>query len=227
MSLVISTIIFLAVVALEIAIEWLQDREDFGASLPPVDLKGILEENYHPCEVDVAMLQQCADLLEHLFPTPEELPIGERIDQKMQSMTSEQRMEFLQRIVVEAAHVMKVNIKEIRFEDIAGYGCYRADSDAIVISKAYIEMEGQVVEVVKTVFHELKHAVQFHAITTGGNIRGYPREMLIEWANNFQYYINPTWDPEGYFYQPLEIDAFGFENTLIPTPVLPFKYHVV
>lgn len=227
MSLTVTTILFLTAVALELAIAWLQEREGLGTLLPPVDVKGILEEHYHPCEVDIAMRQECASLLEREFPNPPELPMWNRIDQKMRSMTTSQRRDFLRRLAEEAAHTMKVQIRGIRFEDIAGYGCYQAENDTIVISNAYLSMENEGVETVKTIFHELKHAVQYHAIATGGNVWGYPREVLIAWVNNYQHYIYPTKDPEGYFYQPLEIDAFGFENSLVPSSVPTFKFHVV
>ena len=89
-----------------------------------------------------------------------------------------------------------------------------------MFSNLYIAQDVCNVEIVKTIFHELKHAVQFKAIGKDGNVWGYSTETLIAWANNWQGYISGSLDPEGYMTQPIELDSFGFECSVIPQPGL-------
>ena len=212
-------ITFLAVAAIGTLIDWLQSRRSMGAQLPPPDIDTLVRECYHPVEgIDDIIKEKCTELLDKTFPDPQSEPLWNRIDLKMKSMNLEDRKVFVKELTQHAAQVMHVKLRDVKFEDFAGYGCFRASDDSVTISNAYLQIEDEGVEVVKTIFHELKHAVQFQSLKTNGNVWGYPVEVLAVWANNFQNYVNAQIDPEGYFTQPIELDAFGFETTLIPKP---------
>lgn len=216
--MIIGPILFyLGIVAIYEVIEWMANRDRLGTLMPqPVDADALITENYKPDECDRLMHDKCTDLLEHEFPEPAGQFLWSRIDKKMGGMDVEKRKKMMEELVYKAADAMQVKLDGIAFEDVKGYGFYSARDNRIVISKAYLEIDGEGVESIKTIFHELKHAVQYHAIAPNGNIWGYSQETLIAWANNFQYYIQPEMDPEGYFCQPVEVDAFGFECKLIP-----------
>ena len=212
-------IAYLGLVAIKEVIEWITNRTRLGTLMPQqIDADALVTENYKPDECDKLMHDKCNDLLNREFPEPADLPLWTRIDLKMRAMDIESRKKMMENLVGKAATAMQVKLDGISFEDVKGYGLYSARDNRIVISNAYLEIDGEVVESIKTIFHELKHAVQYHAIAPNGNIWGYSQETLIAWANNFQNYIPPGTDPEGYFFQPVEIDAFGFECTLIPRP---------
>lgn len=218
--MIVETILaYLGFVAICEVIEWMTNRTRLGAMMPqPIDADALIAENYKPDECDKLMHDKCTELLNHEFPEPADLSLWFRIDLKMRNMDVENRKKMMKNIVDKAADAMQVKLDGISFEDVKGYGLYSAKDNRIVISKAYLEVDGEGVESIKTIFHELKHAVQYHAIAPNGNIWGYSQETLIAWVNNFQCYIRPEVDPEGYFCQPVERDAFGFECTLIPRP---------
>lgn len=217
-NMIVETIlIYLGIVAIREVIEWMDNRGRLGTLMPqPINADALITENYKPDECDKLMHDKCTDLLNHEFPEPADLPLWSRVDHKMRGMDLEKRKKIMEELVYKAATAMQVKLDGISFEDVKGYGFYSAGDNRIVISKAYLEVDEEGVESIKTIFHELKHAVQYHAIAPNGNIWGYSQEILIAWANNFQCYIQPEIDPEGYFCQPVEVDAFGFECSLVP-----------
>lgn len=218
--MIVETILaYLSFVAIREVIEWMVNRARLGTLMPqPIDADALITENYKPDECDKLMHAKCTDLLNHEFPEPAELSLWSRIDLKMRDMDVENRKKMMENLVYKAADAMQVKLDGISFEDVKGYGLYSAKDNRIVISNAYLEVDGEGVESIKTIFHELKHAVQYHAIAPNGNIWGYSQETLIAWTNNYLDYIHAEMDPEGYFCQPVERDAFGFECTLIPRP---------
>ena len=221
MSVSLTAILIIAAIelAIELIIEWLVDLFEWGGeTLPPPNINDILAENYKPEECDVKMKNDCSAMLEEFFDEPKDQPIYVRINEKMKGMSVEEKQKLLKKITERASTVMNVHLDSIEFSNVSSMGLYNNQKNGIVISTAYMELDNCNVELVKTIFHELKHAVQFKAISTDGNIWGYSDETLIAWANNFQDYTNYYWDIEGYYHQPLELDSFGFECSVIPQP---------
>ena len=138
----------------------------------------------------------------------------------MRGLNDEQKRLLLKEITIKASEVMNVELDNIIFTDVSCMGCYSASDNTIMFSNLYIAQDVCNVEIVKTIFHELKHAVQFKAIGKNGNVWGYSMDTLVAWANNYQDYISASWDPEGYMTQPIELDSFGFECSVIPQPGL-------
>lgn len=187
-------------------------------SLPSCDTSDMLASYYKPEACDEKMRMDCNNLLQQYFKEPVDLPLYQRIDIKMRSLGIEQRKDLLRELTEKAAEIMQVELDDIKFENMSYMGVYDSDKNALVLSVPYIKEDQCSIEAVKTIFHELKHAVQFKAICTGGNVWGYSDETLVAWANNYLNYIKPEWDPEGYIIQPIEVDSFGFECSVIPMP---------
>lgn len=216
MSVLITVGIVLA--AMEI-LSWVADSLEWSdETLPPPNINDVLAEHYKPEPCDIEMRKQCQMLLQRFFEEPEDMPMYQRIDYKMNSLDEKQKKQLLLDIAKEAAVVMNVKIDRFFFEDSTSMGCYNFMDNSIMLSNAYLSIDQCNVEIVKTIFHELKHAVQYDAIGTNGNVWGYSQDTLIAWANNFANYISGSVDPEGYMTQPVEIDGFGFECFVIPKP---------
>jgi hypothetical protein len=216
---IILTII--AIVTLAELVSWLAGLIKWRQEvLPPPNINDILNLNYKPEECDEKMKNECINLLEEYFKEPADIPLYQRIQTKMKGLNTEQRKELLKELSIKASEVMHIKLDNIEFANDACMGAYNSQENSLMISNAYIEQDACAVEVVKTIFHELKHVVQFNAIGQGGNIWGYSDDTLIAWVNNWQDYISPEWDPEGYYTQPMEVDSFGFECSVIPQPGL-------
>ena len=214
-------LVIATVIAATELFSWLADSLEWGCeNLPYPDINDILQANYKPEECDEKMRLSCQQLLQTYFKEPIDAPMYQRIDEKMRGLNDEQKRLLLKEITIKASEVMNVKLDNIVFTDVSCMGCYSASDNTIMFSNLYIAQDVCNVEIVKTIFHELKHAVQFKAIGKDGNVWGYNTETLIAWANNWQDYISGSLDPEGYMTQPIELDSFGFECSVIPQPGL-------
>lgn len=214
--LTVTTIIVLAEL-----VQWVASLLDWGAeTLPPPNINELLAANYKPEECDKKMMINCQNFLLQYFKEPKNAPLYQRINNRMEGLNVEQKKQLLREITLKLSDVMNVKLDSIEFSDEACMGSYDPSKNSLMISNAYINQDSCNIELVKTVLHELKHAVQFNAIGRGGNVWGYSQETLIAWTNNFQNYISSALDPEGYMCQPLEVDSFGFECGVIPQPGL-------
>lgn len=218
MSVLVTTFIIIALYEL---VRWIEDLINWGnETLPTPDLGSILDSAYKPEECDIKMSVDCQKLLDTYFREPMGEPLYVRIENRMKGMTPDQKKKLIMEITAKASTVMHVQLDNVVFENSDCMGTYNFRKNELMVSNAYIESDKCNVEVIKTIFHELKHAVQYKAVSTGGNVWGYSDDTLIAWANNFQDYISCVWDPEGYYTQPIEIDSFGFECSVIPLPGL-------
>lgn len=214
-------LVIATVIAATELFSWLADSLEWGCeNLPYPDINDILQANYKPEECDEKMRLDCQQLLQDYFNEPVDAAMYQRIEEKMRGMDEEQKRLLLQEITIKASEVMNVKLDNIVFTDVSCMGCYSASDNTIMFSNLYIAQDVCNVEIVKTIFHELKHAVQFKAMGKDGNVWGYNTETLIAWANNWQDYISGSLDPEGYMTQPIELDSFGFECSVIPQPGL-------
>lgn len=218
MSILLTVIAIISVVEL---VRWISNRISWGQeTLPPPNINDILSENYKPEECDKKMRVDCQNLLSQYFKEPEDAEIYQRINEKLKNLNEDEKKELLREIALKASDIMHIKLDCIEFSNDPCMGAYYYKENKLMISSAYLNQDSCRVELVKTIFHELKHAVQYNAISHGGNIWGYSDEKLISWVNNFQNYINCNYDPEGYLHQPVEIDSFGYECSIIPQPGL-------
>ena len=69
-------------------------------------------------------------------------------------------------------------------------------------------------ETIDTIIHELRHAVQYHAVNNPGfwNIN---KDCINSWHNNMKNYIRPEVDMKSYASQPIEKDAFSFASAVM------------
>lgn len=185
----------------------------------PIDITPLLEKNYKPEQCDLEMLKRCRDLLENEFPYPQELCMWTRIEGIMAGLSYEDRKALIEELYAKAADEMKLNpAPALNFEDIPFYGLFYSEEDRVCLSSSMLKDDKACVEMVKTIFHELKHTVQWRAIQEGGNVWGYSDDLLSQWALNHMNYVSPYDDPEGYIMQGMEMDSFGFETCLIQNP---------
>lgn len=179
---------------------------DLMESLLPEDANSIPE--YTPEECDVKLSQDCRDLVSIEFP--------QGVEKKMLHMSLDERKELFENLVVKAAEVMDVDIPTVKFNDSSTIaGSYNSSKDVIMISEVFLASDSDLEDSVNTVFHELKHKIQYEAIKKDGNKWGYSERTIATWYVNTKRYIRPEIDPNGYYYQPLEVDARGFADSII------------
>lgn len=177
----------------------------------------IPDYNPEPCDIQAA--DNCRDLIHDMFPAG--------IEQTMQCQNPKQRLETFETLANMAADALGLkNSPQITFCDPASEydmsmcGFYDRTRNELALNTAMIVCDDMslVKEQVSTVFHEMMHARQWQAVcdcANGQNTFGYSDERLKEYANNYMNYISPEENIEGYYEQPLERDAFGFETLIM------------
>ena len=171
-----------------------------------------LEEFAPSMEVQAAEIRDVfMDIPELQFENWQNLDVNERVDALQQ----------LENEVAEIAHRPALGITlETLDPGTLGY----CDGDKIVISDRLLGMDGMYREVLDTVFHEGRHAYQFHNLYSGEVVER--NDVLVEsWRDNFEKlgYESGDWaifKDIGflrYKNQPVEVDARAFASEVMRT----------
>jgi hypothetical protein len=86
------------------------------------------------------------------------------------------------------------------------------DGDSIWVNEDYLE-PGFNRQMIKTIVHEGRHAYQYHACNNPA-FHGDAAEVEV-WRWNFNHYIKWKDNPAKYISQPVEADAFAYENSVL------------
>ena len=102
--------------------------------------------------------------------------------------------------------------------DVRGYdappgqsGYFYGPENAVYVAFGSLERDGAP-EVVATVAHEARHAYQLWCVNHPG-AHGDAAEVEA-WRRNMSNYVGPAVDERAYFAQPVEVDAYAFEEAV-------------
>lgn len=163
------------------------------------------EQAYEHESCDDRMIGQCRDLLNKFCP--------QGIEQKFAELNKlEARKDFLSKLAEQAAEIMQVAPLPVSFEEMPmqKYGNYSMGENVIFLNELYV-LESPL-QIVDTIFHELKHAVQCKAMTD--NPWNYSAKIRGLWKVCFERYYSGIFY-EAYATQAIEIDARHFANEVI------------
>lgn len=157
---------------------------------------------------DKELIQKNQELMKQIFGT-------EKIEQKMKSLSKEERVKLIVQLIEGAVDNYDVKIDKVNFlhtDEIGDCVCgfYDLETNSISINLDYIICDDDVMlyHIVGTVFHELRHAQQFRSITDPDyNVCSEEQRQL--WALNFApgHYISCEVDYQTYRDQTVERDA--------------------
>lgn len=171
------------------------------------------DAQYHPSPSDIELLENIKSYIDSNFPNG--------IEEKFTGISDEELIETFKEIIKDASDLMGVPISEIHFftpeskREMFVFGFYRREDNSININLTML-LSGDmslVKEQFYTVFHEMKHALQW-AVVLNPESYNIPIDIVEEWAYNFLHYIPCFENDEAYLKQPLEIDTFGLEEVL-------------
>lgn len=169
---------------------------------------------YEPEMVDIKLAEELKNSLDKLAP-------GGLIAY-MQKMTPEERVRFIEKNILPLiASKMSVTYDKLEwFEDDRLCGFYSHDSKVIALNIAFTATDSEklLTVLINTIIHECKHARQWVAVE-GANF-GYSQQQIDKWKRNFDDYISSRESDEGYFKQPVEVDARGFADSIIDENVI-------
>jgi hypothetical protein len=163
--------------------------------------------SYNLPSQDDELVEQCKQMLDA------EYPLG--VVETMKQMDLEERKRCMINIASKASGIMKVSPVEIRFDEYpCCSGSYSNEDDTISFSLAFLMNDDDIAVCVNTVFHELRHKLQYHSIKDG-NPRGYEQSLIKKWASEYNEYISPYLSPRLYYHQIIETDARLFADRII------------
>lgn len=154
---------------------------------------------------DTILEQKCANVLKDFFP--------DGIEARFNTLRTEESKEKLVKdLISKLKDVMGVGLNAVIFKnlDATDRGVYQYMDEeygkTITLNKIYLSENP--VELISTVIHEMKHAVQFEAIFEGNKL-GYSDQRLAQWLRCIgkDSYVKGDYCYEAYALQAVELDA--------------------
>lgn len=162
-------------------------------------------------EEDKSTIDCCREVLREEFP--------EGIEAKVSAMSASEREELYRSLIARLNEVYGVDVSDVQFmptSEIGEYtfGYYNGDTNIIAFNKDFINASdpGIIKTMIKTIFHEMRHAYQFKAIASTGI--GSEEQRRV-WALNMVNYITSDVDFAFYQQQAVENDARAFAELVL------------
>lgn len=164
--------------------------------------------------VDEELRKKCQQFIDEEFPNG--------LIQRLEGLPEEERLELMRKTVFQGADLVDVHVSQVKFFypsnelEMDINGMYVRDEDAIYLNAFFIkdlDTPERTERLLKTIFHELKHARQYAAVFDNKDY-GYSDELILTWALNIKYYVDWEDNIEAYCKQPIEVDAFGWVDSL-------------
>lgn len=162
-------------------------------------------------EEDNRTIDRCKEILREEFP--------QGIESKIASMSLAEREELFRSMIGRLNEVYGVEISDIRFlpSTEAGdytFGFYNYEQNFIAFNKDFLNSSDPSVvkEMINTIFHEMRHAYQYKAITNTGI--GSEEQRRV-WAMNMVNYIPAEVDFALYQLQAVENDARAYAELVL------------
>lgn len=164
-------------------------------------------------EEDKQLIDKCREVMGQNFP--------EGIENRLKGMSPSERMQLFRDLVKELSSVYGVEISDVAFlkNNEIGSGClgyFDQTNNNIRFNVDLLNMDEPEIlrAMVDTIFHEMRHALQFRAVTDSTCSYG-SEEQRQKWALNFVDYIPSHVDFAYYQQQVIEDDARQFAAEVI------------
>lgn len=166
---------------------------------------------YQINSVDIELRDKCIEYIKQKFPNG--------FTYYYENSTVDERLQLLRTMTYELAEIYEVKLYEVDLYTTDGnspgrcLGCYSPNQNTVRINIHFLFLDNikWTKEAFLTIFHELKHARQWHAVNDWHNY-GYNPGLVYAWAINFNNYSDGDDCYEDYRKQPIESDAFGFSE---------------
>ena len=147
---------------------------------------------------------------------------GDSVVETLRTASNKQRVDMMDEFAKDLAQLYGLDIDiDITVDQVSACGFYSWDSKKAVFNIALLMVDGNhenfaafVREVLDTIIHELRHAVQ-HKATVDHDFWNVGEERAKAWQDNMSNYIRPNVDARGYAKQPVEADAVTFAGQVM------------
>lgn len=187
-------------------------RAEMGASSPFAEIKSPMREIPKNKEViDVAEMKKgCVDIVRDFC--------NEGKVEEFKESDLEQRAEIVLELFDKVKEQMGIGDVELNFTENKDCGSYEFDPETnkhtIKLNRDYLENPDCCKDLTETILHESRHAFQEKAVSAPDSVT-VKREDINSWKDNMDYYIEPEYDLQAYWDQPIEKDAEGFAKSVV------------
>ncbi len=169
----------------------------------------VYAETYSFEKADEELVEKCQDKIKELFKDGIENEFNKY-------KTVEEKKAFARKVVQELAGCMNLKVENIEIVNLGPYtrGAASPDSDPVTIYIHEALAIADPEQMVKTICHELKHCVQFKALTD--NEWGYSPQRIAQYLYSWNNYVECSIPEEydAYVNQIIEIDANKFVDEI-------------
>ncbi len=165
-------------------------------------------------ETDKEKIKETQELIHEKF--------GDSVVESLRNASNKQRVDMMDDFAKELATLYGLDIEiDITVDQISSCGYYNWAEKKAVFNIAMLMADGNdknfavyVREVMDTIIHELRHAVQRKAVAEPG-FWDVDEERRRIWTENMNNYIRPEVDYHGYAHQPIEADSVTFAGAVM------------
>ncbi len=162
-------------------------------------------EGYDLGEIDEARIQEAAEIMYDVFP--------EEVVANWPDLPPEIKEVFLDEYAARLSESLGIDTLDV----VVDYNCepgtlgYTNGMDGTIhINAEYINSGTDLTTILNTVAHETRHCFQQEAINHPEKYPDIPQELIDCWKYEFENYVDGSYDPFGYAYQFIEVDARNF-----------------
>lgn len=172
----------------------------------------VFENKQYLSEVDEIRINETADIMTEVF--------SEEVIVSWSELSLEEKSVKLNEYYTKAGQNLGIDTKGVIVEPMysesgtISYG-YNAGNGYIHLNEAVVDDPGMLGQVLETSTHEMRHQLQFDVIANPSAFSDFPDDVLEKWKYEWNNYINPDYDFQGYYEQAIETDARDFSEDVL------------
>ena len=162
-------------------------------------------EDYDLGEIDEVRINEAAELMYEVFP--------EEVVSNWPDLPAETKEALLDEYAARLSESLGIDTLDVIVDyDIepGTLGYTNGHDGTIHINAEYVNSGTDLTTILNTVAHETRHCFQQEAINHPEKYPDIPQELIDRWDYENNNYIDGSYDPFGYAYQDIEIDARNF-----------------
>lgn len=161
-------------------------------------------------EGDLERIEIAADIMDEIFT--------DEIVSNWENLTVEEKANYLNEYYARAGEALGINTAGVYVEDLQAM--YGPGTMGVNCGDGYVgidisRMDAPLEELLQTVTHEMRHQLQNDALANPDAFPDISQETLEQWEYEFNNYVDPSYDFEGYEAQLIETDARAFGEEVV------------
>lgn len=163
-------------------------------------------------EADLERIETAADIMGEIFT--------DEVISNWENLSVEERTAYLNEYYAQAGQALGIETKGVYVADLYdmhGYGTkgVNCGDGYLGIDIRLVADSSQLGELLDTTTHEMRHQLQTDALGNPDAFPDIPQETLDQWEYEFNNYVDPSYDFEGYQSQAIETDARAFAEEVV------------